>query len=48
MISVLPSALHALADPVVGPSAASDRRILPLVSSSQDKTPAGVGHGRDH
>ena len=38
MSSVLHSGLHALADPVVGASAASDERILPLVSSSQDKT----------
>jgi transcriptional regulator with XRE-family HTH domain len=40
MISVLHSALHVLADPVVGPAAVSDERILPLVSLSQDKTPA--------
>jgi transcriptional regulator with XRE-family HTH domain len=41
MSSVLHSALHALTDPVVGPSAVSEGRILPLVSPSQDKTPAG-------
>ena len=41
MISVLHSALHALADTEVGPSAVCDERILPLASPSQDKTPAG-------
>jgi transcriptional regulator with XRE-family HTH domain len=41
MISVLPSPLYALADPVVGSSTVCDERILPLVSPSQDKTPAG-------
>jgi transcriptional regulator with XRE-family HTH domain len=41
MISVLPSPLHALDDPVVGPSTVYDEQLLPLVSPSQDKTPAG-------
>jgi transcriptional regulator with XRE-family HTH domain len=41
MSSVLHSSFHALAGPVVGPVAVSDGRILPLVSPSQDKTPAG-------
>ena len=41
MISVLHSALHALADTEVGPSAVCDERILPLASPSQDTTPAG-------
>jgi transcriptional regulator with XRE-family HTH domain len=47
MISVLPSAMHALADPAVGSSTVCDERILPFVSPSQDKTPAG-GQERSH
>jgi transcriptional regulator with XRE-family HTH domain len=39
MSSVLHSALHALGDPVIGPSAVSEGRNLQLVSSSQDETP---------
>jgi transcriptional regulator with XRE-family HTH domain len=41
MISVLPFALHALDDPVLGRSTVYDEQILPLVSPSQDKIPAG-------
>ena len=40
MSSVFHSGLHALTDPVVGPSVVSDERLLPLVSSSQDSVPA--------
>jgi transcriptional regulator with XRE-family HTH domain len=40
MTSVLHSGLHGLANPVAGVSAVADERILPLVSSSQDQTPA--------
>jgi transcriptional regulator with XRE-family HTH domain len=40
MTSVLHSGLHGLANPVVGVSAVADERILPLVLSSQDQTPA--------
>ena len=41
MSSVLHSSLHALADPVVGPSVVSEGRILPLVSRSQNGTRVG-------
>lgn len=40
MSSVLHSGLHGLAGPVVGLSAVSEGRVVPLVSSPQHKTPA--------
>jgi transcriptional regulator with XRE-family HTH domain len=45
MSSVFHSGLHALADPVVGPSAVSDGRLVPLVASPQDEAP-GAGQAR--